>query len=174
MLGLPRDRQLDLDKPLLDVGLDSLLAVELKNRIMDHGVDVPVARVMTGPSVAQVTQMIVNVVDEQGLHEAVREVPPSEHGKAHRVAGDPAQPTAAAQAVQQAGWVPPPRPMESGGGIGIGTVIVAFVLGCLVPVVGYVGTAMVAGYDQTLENASVDMPAPEPVQERAKTKGKRK
>jgi len=174
VLGLPRDRQLDIDKPLLDVGLDSLLAVELKNRIMDHGVDVPVARVMTGPSVAQVTQMIVNVVDEQGLHEAVREVPPAEHGKAHRVAGDPAQPTAAAQAVQQAGWVPPPRPMESGGGIGIGTVIVAFVLGCLVPVVGYVGTATVAGYDQTLENASVDMPAPEPVQERAKTKGKRK
>jgi myxalamid-type polyketide synthase MxaB len=179
VLGLDRDRQLDREQPLLDSGLDSLLAVELKNRIMDHGVDVPVARVMTGPSVAQVTQMIVNVVEEQGLHEAAQEVLPTEHGRAPRPVD--ADPTAAAEAVQQAGWVPPPRPMESGGGIGIGTVIVAFVLGCIVPVVAYVGTAAIAGHEESLDQASVEMPAPEPVTEKKKSdkgakggKGKRR
>ena len=175
VLGLDRDRQLDHQQPLLDSGLDSLLAVELKNRIMDHGVDVPVARVMTGPSIAQVGQMVVTVVEEQGLAEVPEEELPTEHGKAPLPAGDPKRPTAAAQAVQQAGWVPPPRAMESGSGIGVNTVIVAFILGCLVPVVAYVGTLWLVGPEQTtLQNARTEMPAPEPVTEPPSDKGKAK
>lgn len=173
VLGLDRDRVLDRDQPLLDSGLDSLLAVELKNRIMDAGVDIPVARVMTGPSVHQIAQMVVNVVEEQKLHEtAAHEAAPVDHGKAEVLPGDPAHLTAAAKAVQQAGWVPPPRTVEGGGGITVGTVIVAFVLGCLVPVVGYIGTAAVSGHEETLESSSVEMPAPEPVQEK-KGKGRK-
>jgi len=182
VLGLDRDRQLDHTQPLLESGLDSLLAVELKNRIMDHGVDVPVARVMTGPSIAQVAQMVVNVVEEQGLAELPEEAVPTEHGKAPRPVGDPRNPTAAAEAVQQAGWVPPPRPMEGGSGIGINTVIVAFMLGCLVPVVAYVGTLFAVGPEEAnLQNTRTEMPAPEPVEDDApkskskgKSKGKRK
>ena len=47
------------------MGLDSLLCVELKNGIADGGVDVPVARLMTGPSVLAVVQMVVQVLDAQ-------------------------------------------------------------------------------------------------------------
>jgi acyl transferase domain-containing protein len=64
ILDFDRDRQLDREQPLLELGLDSLLAVELKNALMDGGVDVPVARVMTGPSIAQINQMVLTVLDE--------------------------------------------------------------------------------------------------------------
>ncbi|NCG19578.1 MAG: SDR family NAD(P)-dependent oxidoreductase, partial [Rhodobacterales bacterium] len=65
ILDLDAKTQLDPDRPLLEVGLDSLLCVELKNGIADGGVDVPVARLMTGPSVLAVVQMVVQVLDAQ-------------------------------------------------------------------------------------------------------------
>jgi acyl transferase domain-containing protein/acyl carrier protein len=49
VLALP---MLAPDRPLADVGLDSLLATELKQRLLQDGVDVPLARLLAGPSVA--------------------------------------------------------------------------------------------------------------------------
>jgi acyl transferase domain-containing protein/aryl carrier-like protein len=65
ILRFPKEKVLDPELPLLDVGLDSLLAVELKNAIMDGGVDLAVARVMTGPPIRQIGQMVLTVLDER-------------------------------------------------------------------------------------------------------------
>ncbi|MEQ1506120.1 MAG: SDR family oxidoreductase, partial [Myxococcota bacterium] len=67
ILRLPKDRSIDHDTPLLELGLDSLLAIELKNGINDGGVDLAVARVMTGPSIAQIVLMVTSVLDETGF-----------------------------------------------------------------------------------------------------------
>jgi aryl carrier-like protein len=64
ILDLPPDRVLDPEKSLIDLGLDSLLAVELKNAILDGGVDIPVARVMTGPPLSTVVSMVLQSLDE--------------------------------------------------------------------------------------------------------------
>lgn len=65
VLGLDRSAPLDPNKPLLEMGLDSLLAIELKNALDEGGVDLPVARIMTGPSVAVIRTMVVAVLDER-------------------------------------------------------------------------------------------------------------
>ena len=64
ILDLPPGRVLDPEKSLIDHGLDSLLAVELKNAILDGGVDIPVARVMTGPPLSTVVSMVLQSLDE--------------------------------------------------------------------------------------------------------------
>ena len=68
MKVLQRDaaRPLDRTQALVECGLDSLLAVDLKNALMDVGVDLPVARVMTGPSIEQLGQMVVEVLAASG------------------------------------------------------------------------------------------------------------
>ena len=60
ILGLDPDPPMDRSQPLLDRGLDSLMAVELKNALMDAGVDVPVAPVMTGPSIDRITALVID------------------------------------------------------------------------------------------------------------------
>lgn len=70
ILRLPAGRAIDRGTPLLDLGLDSLLAVELRNAITDGGVEIAVGRVMTGPSVRQIGQMVLTALDEQGPPEA--------------------------------------------------------------------------------------------------------
>ncbi|MFT4625565.1 MAG: acyl transferase domain-containing protein/acyl carrier protein [Myxococcota bacterium] len=64
VLDLPRDRVIDREQPLIELGLDSLLAVELKNALMDGGVDLPVARVMTGPAIDTLTAMTLTKLEE--------------------------------------------------------------------------------------------------------------
>jgi phthiocerol/phenolphthiocerol synthesis type-I polyketide synthase D len=59
VLGFSASR-LDVDQPLSNLGLDSLMAVELKNRIsVDLGVNLPMVKFLQGPSVAQAATQIL-------------------------------------------------------------------------------------------------------------------
>jgi acyl carrier protein len=50
---------LDLHQPLNRLGLDSLMAIEMKNRIeLDIGVLIPIAWLLQGPSLAQVAERL--------------------------------------------------------------------------------------------------------------------
>jgi len=64
LLDWPASRPIDPDRALVDLGLDSLLAVELKNAILDLGVDVPVARVMTGPPLRTLASMVCHAAEK--------------------------------------------------------------------------------------------------------------
>jgi acyl carrier protein len=62
VLGLAVNR-LDLKQPLSNLGLDSLMAVELKNRIaVDLGVNVPMVTFLTGPSVEQAADQLLQLL----------------------------------------------------------------------------------------------------------------
>jgi acyl carrier protein len=65
VLGLSPSK-LDLQLPLSDLGMDSLMAVELKNRIaLDLGVNVPVAKFLQGFSVDEaITQVLAQLAAE--------------------------------------------------------------------------------------------------------------
>jgi polyketide synthase 12/myxalamid-type polyketide synthase MxaB/epothilone polyketide synthase D len=52
--------KLDVQQPLNRLGIDSLMAVELKNRIeLDLGTTIPVAKLLQGPSVALLTDELL-------------------------------------------------------------------------------------------------------------------
>ena len=60
VLGLS-PAQLDIEQPLTNLGLDSLMAVELKNRIsVDLGVNVPMVKFLQGFSVAQAATQLLD------------------------------------------------------------------------------------------------------------------
>jgi acyl carrier protein len=60
VLGLSPS-QLDIQQPLTNLGLDSLMAVELKNRIStDLGVNVPMVKFLQGFSVAQAATQLLD------------------------------------------------------------------------------------------------------------------
>jgi phthiocerol/phenolphthiocerol synthesis type-I polyketide synthase D len=60
VLGLSVSK-LDVEQPLSNLGLDSLMAVELKNRIaVDLDVNVPMVKFLQGPSVAQAATQILD------------------------------------------------------------------------------------------------------------------
>jgi acyl carrier protein len=65
VLGLSASK-LDVQQPLSNLGLDSLMAVELKNRIaVDLGVNVPMVKFLEGPSVNQAaTQVLDQLIAE--------------------------------------------------------------------------------------------------------------
>jgi myxalamid-type polyketide synthase MxaE and MxaD len=59
VLGLPTSK-VDVQQPLSNLGLDSLMAVELKNRIaVDLGVNVPMVTFLSEPSVEQATERLL-------------------------------------------------------------------------------------------------------------------
>jgi NAD(P)-dependent dehydrogenase (short-subunit alcohol dehydrogenase family)/acyl carrier protein len=73
VLGLSPS-QLDLQQPLTNLGLDSLMAVELKNRISaDLGVNVPMVKFLQGFSVAQAaSQLLEQLTAEVDNPSAIR------------------------------------------------------------------------------------------------------
>ncbi len=65
VLGLSAT-QLDLEQPLTNLGLDTLMAVELKNRITsDLGLNVPMVRFLQGFSVAQAAAQLLDQLNEK-------------------------------------------------------------------------------------------------------------
>ena len=65
VLGLPASK-LDIEQPLSNMGLDSLMAVELKNRIaVDLGVNVPMVTFLSGPSVAQAASQLLELLTSE-------------------------------------------------------------------------------------------------------------
>ncbi|MEM6927447.1 MAG: SDR family NAD(P)-dependent oxidoreductase, partial [Myxococcota bacterium] len=48
----------DRTVPLVDQGLDSLLAVQLKNELLDAGIDLPIGDLVGGPSVERVVELL--------------------------------------------------------------------------------------------------------------------
>ncbi|MCB9698932.1 MAG: acyltransferase domain-containing protein [Alphaproteobacteria bacterium] len=57
VLRLAPDRPLPPDLPLADLGFDSLMATELKAGLLAEGVDVPLGRLLAGPSVEELARM---------------------------------------------------------------------------------------------------------------------
>jgi myxalamid-type polyketide synthase MxaD len=78
VLGLSPS-QLDIQQPLTNLGLDSLMAVELKNRISaDLGVNVPMVKFLQGFSVAQAaTQLLEQLTAEVDNPSAIRPLAPT-------------------------------------------------------------------------------------------------
>ena len=65
--------EVDQREPITSLGLDSLMAVELKNRFeADLGVVVPVVRLLKGPSVRELAEMLVAGVATDRADEAAR------------------------------------------------------------------------------------------------------
>jgi myxalamid-type polyketide synthase MxaE and MxaD len=62
VLGLSASK-LDAQQPLSNLGLDSLMAVEVKNRIaVDLGVNVPMVTFLSGPSIEQAAAQLLHLL----------------------------------------------------------------------------------------------------------------
>jgi NAD(P)-dependent dehydrogenase (short-subunit alcohol dehydrogenase family) len=62
VLGTPADA-VDVQQPLSNLGLDSLMAVELKNRIaIDLGVSLPMVTLLSGPSIDQAVATLLELL----------------------------------------------------------------------------------------------------------------
>jgi acyl carrier protein len=62
ILGLTKDN-LDVQHSLTDVGLDSLMALELKNRVEnDLGIAMPMVEILRGPSIVQISELVLSKV----------------------------------------------------------------------------------------------------------------
>ena len=56
---------LDVEQPLNTLGLDSLMAIELKNNVESRlGVVLPMARFMEGPSVTKLALLVAELIDQ--------------------------------------------------------------------------------------------------------------
>ena len=71
VLGLSISK-LDVQQPLSNLGLDSLMAVELKNRIaVDLGVDVPMVKFLQDFSVAQAATQVLEQLTAEASNSAM-------------------------------------------------------------------------------------------------------
>ncbi len=75
VLGVSASR-LDLQQPLSNLGLDSLMAVELKNRIaVDLGVNMPMVKFLQGPSVEQAAAQVLDQLTAEVSNGSTAPVP---------------------------------------------------------------------------------------------------
>ena len=58
VIGRPADRPLDVDAPLPELGVDSLLAVRLHARMAEAGFAIPIGRVLAGPSLRELAALV--------------------------------------------------------------------------------------------------------------------
>ncbi len=160
VLQLDANRELDRDRPLIEMGLDSLLAVDLRNDILDGGVEVPVARVMTGPPLRELTQVVqVHLADvDLGASGATAAASDAVAPVAHTGSG--------------------PHVVIAKGPFGLDPIashLAVFALGVVAAVGLYVGTLVVAGPKDgvPIDSNPVENAAPEPAKGKAKAKAKR-
>ena len=58
ILGIPQ-AEVDLDRPITAMGLDSLMAIDLKNIVENEaGIVVPTVQILEGPSVRELTSLM--------------------------------------------------------------------------------------------------------------------
>ncbi|HLI70271.1 MAG TPA: beta-ketoacyl reductase, partial [Ktedonobacteraceae bacterium] len=68
--------QLEVNQPLNSLGIDSLMAIELKNRIQtDIGVDIPITSLLQGPSIAQFATQLLELLAADDLFSPLQEKP---------------------------------------------------------------------------------------------------
>ncbi|UCD43001.1 MAG: hypothetical protein JSV69_05205, partial [Chloroflexota bacterium] len=81
ILGLEPDR-LPIDQPLDQLGLDSLMAMELKNRIENaFGAVIPIVNLLQGPSISQLSDQVIEQLAEPSLDHGIKLAAVSENGK---------------------------------------------------------------------------------------------
>ncbi|MBA2319905.1 MAG: SDR family NAD(P)-dependent oxidoreductase, partial [Deltaproteobacteria bacterium] len=167
VLDFDRAKQLDRTTPLLDVGLDSLLAVELKNAMADGGVDLPVARLMTGPSIAIIDGLVASWVAEHPPPVAAppaARAPVETNGATHETG-----PVAVHRPTwEQVGTWRPNATAEAGsaGGNAVMTHIGAFVLGVFAILAAYVITQIGTDGGTADGSPGVEQAAPAPASKR--------
>jgi len=67
IMGYPKDSAIDADQPLTELGMDSLMAVRIRNTIRgDFGVEPPVALLLQGASLADLTTDLIRQLDLSG------------------------------------------------------------------------------------------------------------
>lgn len=73
VMGFSADGAIDVDQPLTELGMDSLMAVRMRNAVRaDFGVEPPVALILQG---ASLTDLAVDLIRQLGLTEATTERP---------------------------------------------------------------------------------------------------
>jgi acyl carrier protein len=68
VLRLDPSQPVDLDTELTRLGIDSLMAVELKNRIeLNLGANLPVAQILNGPSITELAGLVSEILEKTEL-----------------------------------------------------------------------------------------------------------
>ena len=92
VLGLDSS-QLDVDQPLNTVGLDSLMAIELRNQVKtDLGVDVPMVAFIEGPSVSRMATLVSEQLAAAEDHPTAAHVPTADWAEADQPSTPPPTP----------------------------------------------------------------------------------